>query len=82
MPRMGSKSEHLATDMTSVAVLLVQWAPHESQLRSHRSKRAVRLARHSSMLSPDSPAIRCRANLNSLRRVRGEGQKKAWVASV
>ena len=70
-PRMGSATEHLATPTMSRTVLLAQCAPHASQLTSHRSTRAVRLARHSSTSSPASAASRCRANLNSLRRAKG-----------
>ena len=73
-PRMGSATEHLATPTMSRTVLLVQCAPHASQLTSHRSTRAVRLARHSSTSSPASAASRCRANLNSLRGTHGQGQ--------
>jgi len=71
MPKMGSATVHLATETISRTVLLVQWAPHASQLRWHLAMRAVRLARHSSMSLPDSDARRCRANLNSLRVVEG-----------
>ena len=65
MPGMGNEMEHRTTPMMSLTALLVQWAPHASQLRWHLATRAVRLERHSSMSSPDSPAIRWRANLNS-----------------
>ena len=62
---MGSEIEQRTDEMTSRAILLVQCAPHASQLMWHRSMRAVRLERHSSTASPDAAASRCRANLNS-----------------